>query len=188
MSASDLYGLPTSLTIGGEKYALRSDFRAVLDVLIACNDPELDEQAKAVVMLTIMLPDWETIPQEHIEEACLKCSEFIDCGQKDDGKEQPRLIDWEQDAGIIIPAINNVARMEVRAVKDLHWWTFFGYFMSIRESLFSEVLGIRHKKAKHKKLEKWEQDFYKENRALIDMNAPETEEIRAEKDSILKWL
>lgn len=184
----NLYDLPKSLTVGGKQYPIRTDFRAVLDVLTACNDPELDDEAKMLVMLNILLPTWKSIPEEHLEDACKKLCAFIDCGQKDDGKDSPRLIDWEHDAGIIIPAVNAVAQTEVRAMKDLHWWTFFGYFMSIRESLFSEVLNIRSKKAKHKKLEKWEREFYKENRAIIDLNAVDAEEIRKEKDNILKWL
>lgn len=188
MSAAELYGLPGTLTIGGEKYALRSDFRAVLDVLIAYNDPELNDEARTVVMLEILLPEWNTIPQEHLPEACRKLVEFIDCGQKDDGKTHPRVIDWEQDAGIIIPAVNSVAHTEIRALPQLHWWTFFSYFMEIRESLLANVISIRQKKAKGKKLEKWEQDFYKENRAIIDIKKQDTEEIREEKANMLKYL
>ena len=48
----------------------------------------------------------------------------------------------------------------------LHWWTFLGYFMEITDGVFSQVLGIRTKKAKHKKLDKWEQEFYSKNKAL----------------------
>ena len=40
--------------------------------------------------------------------------------------------------------------------------------MEIGESLFSNIVHIRQKKAKGKKLEKWELDFYKENQSLID--------------------
>ena len=40
--------------------------------------------------------------------------------------------------------------------------------MGIGEGLFSNIVRIRHKKAKGKKLEKYEQEFYKENKSLID--------------------
>ena len=63
-----------------------------------------------------------------------------------------------------------------------------GYFSEIRESLFSTVLGIRLKKKKGKKLEQWEKDFYKENRTIVDMRTQEAEEIKQEKEAILKWL
>lgn len=182
------YDLPTSLTIGGVGYHIRYNWRAILDILIACADPELDEQHKAYCMLHIFYPDFEKIPAEHWEEACKKACEFIDCGQKDDGRPKPKMIDWEQDASIIIPEINKIAGKEVRLYPDIHWWTFFGWFMCIGDGLLASILHIRQKKNKHKKLEKWEQEFYDANKAAIDMKSPETEEIRAEKDSILKWL
>ncbi len=182
------YELPTSLNIGGVDYAIRTDFRAIIDILVAMNDPDLDNQGKSIVMLIILFPDYRAIPIEYIEEACKKACDFIDCGQSDDGKHHPRIIDWKQDAGIIIPAVNSVAHMEIRAIPCLHWWTFFGYFMEIQESLLSSVISIRQKKAKHKKLEKWEQDFYKENRAIIDFKSADSQEVKQEKDNLLKWL
>lgn len=183
------YDLPSSLTIGGRDYSIRYQWRPIIDILIAMNDPDLSEDwQKVQVMLEILYPDFELIPDEYTEEAIHKACEFIDCGYKDDGKPKPKMIDWEKDASVIIPEINQVANMEVRLNPNLHWWTFFGWFMKIGDGLLGSILHIRQKKAKGKKLEKWEQEFYKENKDLIDMKAPETEEIRAEKDSILKWL
>ena len=165
---------PTSLNVGGVDYEIRTDYRAVLDLLTALNDPELtdeDEQMTAYmqsrVILEIMFPDCDNIPTEHIQEALDKVSEFIDMGISDDHKK-PKTMDWEQDAPILIPAINKVLNREIRAVEYMHWWTFLGAYMEIGESLFSNVIHIRQKKAKGKKLEKWELDFYKENQSLID--------------------
>lgn len=165
---------PTSLNIGGVDYEIRTDYRAVLDLLTALSDPELtdeDEQMTAYmqsrVILEIMFPDCENIPAEHIQEALKKVADFIDMGISDDRKK-PKTMDWEQDATIIIPAINKALNTEIRAVQYMHWWTFLGAYMEIGESLFSNVIHIRQKKAKGKKLEKWEQDFYKENQSLID--------------------
>lgn len=182
------YDLPTSLTIGEVEYRIRYNWRAVLDILVACADPELDDAGKAECMIRILYPDWKDIPEYLLAEACEKACEFIDCGQKDDGKPKPKMIDWEQDASIIVPEINKVAGREIRLDPNIHWWTFFGWFMGIGDGLLASVLHIRQKKAKHKKLEKWEQEFYNANKTLIDMKAPETEEIRKEKDSILKYL
>lgn len=184
----DRWMLPKSLNIGGKDYSIRYQFYAVLDVLAAYSDPDLEPEEKTEVLLTILYPDCQTIPSEHIAEAIEKAFEFIDCGQKDEGKPKPRVMDWNQDADIIIPAINNVAGMEVRANPDLHWWTFLGFFMSIGDSLFSSVLHIRRKKKSGKKLEKWEEEFYRENKSLVDMKTPETEEIKAEKAALLKML
>lgn len=180
--------LPEGLNVGGRYYHIRYDFRAVLDILNAYADPELDDSEKTEILLTIMYPDFKDIPEALYGEAAERACEFIDCGQKPDGKKNPRLIDWDQDAPIIIPAINSVAKCEVRALPELHWWTFFGWYMSISESLLSTVLRIRKKQAKHKKLDKWEEEFLRENRSLVELKKKETAEERAVKDSILKWL
>lgn len=168
------WDFPTSLNIGGVDYEIRTDYRAVLDLFTALSDPELtdeDEQVTAYmqnrVMLEIMFPQCDDIPLEHIQEALEKVTEFIDMGISDDRKK-PKTMDWEQDAPILIPAINRVLNCEIRAQKNIHWWTFLGAYMEIGESLFSNIVHIRQKKASGKKLEKWEQDFYNDNKSLID--------------------
>jgi hypothetical protein len=165
---------PTSLNIGGTDYEIRTDYRAVLDLLTALNDndltdsdPEIESYMKSRVILEIMFPKCDEIPAEHIQEALDKVVEFIDMGITEDSKK-PKTMDWEQDAPILIPAINKVLNCEIRAEKYIHWWTFLGAFMGIGESLFSSIVSIRQKKAKGKKLDKWEMEFYKENKSLID--------------------
>lgn len=184
------YELPTSLNISGVDFSIRTDFRAIIDILIAQNDPELDEQAKAVVMLQILFEDWQSIPQEHLTEACQKACEFIDCGQIDDSpnKPKPRLMDWEQDGDMIVPAVNKVAGKEIRAVPYMHWWTFFGYFMESGECLFNTVVGIRSKKAKGEKLDKWEKKFYQENKSIINIKTRLSDEEQAYKDALNEML
>lgn len=182
------YELPTSLNVGGVDFAIRTDFRAILDILIACNDPELTDEEKSWVLLEIIYPECDSIPTEHLEEACKKASDFIDCGHKDDGKHHPKLVDWEQDAPLIIPAINKVAHTEIRSTPQLHWWTFVSYYMEIGESLFSSVVSYRDKRAKHKKMEKYEKEFYKENKSLIDFKTNISTEDQKKKDSLEKWL
>ena len=184
------YELPTSLNISGVDFSIRTDFRAIIDILIAMNDPELDEQAKAVVMLQILFEDWKSIPAECLDEACQKASDFIDCGQSDDNPNhpKPRLMDWKQDGDMIVPAVNKVAGKEIRAVPYMHWWTFFGYFMESGECLFNTVVGIRSKKAKGERLDKWEKKFYQENKNIIDIKTRLSEEEQAYKDALNEML
>ena len=182
------YDLPTSLTVGGVDYPIRYGWRAVMDALVACADPDLDDVGRAYCLLTILFPDFKDIPAEHWNEACQKACDFIDCGQVKDTGSKPQLISWEQDAALIIPEVNKIAGKEVRTDPNIHWWTFFGCFMSIGEGLFASVLNVRGKKATHKKLEKWEKEFYNANKAMIDFQTGNAEEIRAEKDELKKWL
>lgn len=184
------YNLPTTITAGGKEYPIRTDFRAVLDVLIAMNDNEIDERGRALVVMKIMLPTWRDIPREHINEAIERAIEFIDIGEtsENSGKPRPRLVDWEQDAALIIPAVNAVAHTEVRALPYCHWWTFYGYYMAIEGGVFGTVVGIRAKKAKHEKLDKWEREFARENRDIVEIKRKETAEEKAARESIEKWL
>ena len=47
-------------------------------------------------------------------------------------------------------------------------YAFFIISFCKTHGLFSNIIHIRQKKQKGKKLEKWEQDFYNENKSLID--------------------
>ena len=195
MSAWDL---PTSITVDGTVYAIRTDFRAVLDVLTAMNDPDLflsdaSDQEKAWMQmdtaLQILIEDYDNLPVENYIEAYEQLIDFIDCGMSDSSdKPQPRLMDWDQDAQIIIPAVNRVLGKEIRSLSYLHWWTFLGTYMEIGECLFSQIISIRQKKQKHQKLEKWEQEFYRSNKAMIDLRKKLSAEEKAEKDAMEKWL
>lgn len=175
--------LPTSLEAGGTEWPIRTDYRDILTIMEAYNDPDLSDREKAWVMLHILFVDWEAIPPEARQEAGEQAIWFLDCGQTDDGKKPPRkLMDWEQDAPILFPAINKVAGREVRAAEYMHWWTFMGLFMEIEDGTFSHVLNIRQKMAKGKPLEKHEREFYQSNKALCVIKTRYTAEEQAEID------
>ena len=188
----DTWKLPTTLRVGGKDYEIRTDYRAVLDILIAMNDTDIyagmNEQEKnteqSMTMLQILYLDFESIPPQHWKEAAEQAIEFIDCGFSSDNKPKPRLMDWNQDAPILIPAVNKVAGKDIRAEKYMHWWTFLGLFMEIGESTFATVVGLRDKKKRRKKLENWEQEFYKNNKSLVDLKVKQIERSEEEKEEL----
>lgn len=177
----DSWRLPTSLSVGGVDRPIRTDFRCILDILRMLDDRDLPSWAQTVCLIKMLFIDWKTIPQEQYTEACEKAMSFIDNGiepeDKDYKKKRPRLMDWDQDAEMIVSAINKVSGIiDVRSVDYLHWWTFLGYYMSIGESLFSSVLNVRYKRAHGKKLEKHEKEFERENIRLVRLRKQRTEE------------
>lgn len=182
--------LPRSLTVNGVEYDIRTDFRDILNILIAFNDPELEEREKAYICLFILFEDFEAIPQEDYEAASAAAVCFIDHRSEGAGepKKSPRLMDWEQDESLLFPAVNKVAGFEVRSVKYLHWWTFIGYFMEISEGAFSNILSLRQKKAKGKKLEKWEREFWGANKDICVLKKRISKEEQEEIDRINKLL
>lgn len=165
------YILPTELEIGGELYKIRTDYRAILDILTAYSDPELDGGDKTQVLVEILYINYDMIPLEFLGDAVKQACWFIDSGMPNDNKQKPRTMDWVKDAPIIIPEINKYIGLEVRSADYMHWWTFFGAYMQIGgDGLYSSILNVRQKKVEGKKLEKWESKFYKENQALCDLD------------------
>jgi len=170
------YSLPTSVELGGREYAIRSDFRPVLDICTVLSDPEADEEEKAFWMLTIFYPDLDEIPPELYRDALKECARFINCGEVEKPQKAPKLVDWEQDFLYIVAPVNRIAGRDVRSLEYLHWWTFVGYYFEIGDCTLSMIVGIRDKLRKHKKLENYEKDFYRQNRELVDFKNRRTEE------------
>lgn len=181
--------LPKSLEVNGKMYAINSDFRAILRIFQAFNDSELDEQLKAYVCLKKLYVNAECIPQTDLQEALNKAFWFVGGGDNCRSKpEKMKTFDWEHDESIIFPAVNKVAGFEVRECPYMHWWTFLGYFGELGEGLFSTVMHIRQKRAKGRKLDKWEAEFYNKNKSLISINSKEEEDAIRETEEFLKTL
>lgn len=177
--------LPVTAEIGGKEYPIRADFRDIFEVLRFLTSPDYPNYARWPLAIGYFFEG--TIPEEHQKEALDYLSEFIAYGALD-ARPGPKLLDWEQDAQIIVADINKVAGKEIRAENFIHWWTFLSYFYGIGEGQLSTVVSIRAKKAKGKKLEKWEQEYYRENRKKIDFRTPDTKENEAIREYFNKWL
>ena len=182
--------LPTTLEVGGRSYDIRSDFREILNIFQAFNDSELSKEEQVYVCLKCLYVNFESIPQEHLQEAVDKAIWFCDGGDIPKSKpEKVKSFDWEHDESILFPAISKSLRViDVRALPYVHWWTFLGAFGEIDEGLFSTVMHIRQKKLKGKKLEKWEQEFYNSNKELINLKTKDDIEAEKETEEFLKSL
>lgn len=180
-----LFELPTKLNIGGTDYAIRSDYRAVLEICTALSDSELSDEERILVAMEVFYPDLDNMSPSVYKEALEKCFEFIDYGGKTKSTKGPRLMDWEQDFQHIVAPINRVAGTEIRNVDYMHWWTFLAYFNEIGpDCLFSQIVKIRDKIARHKKLDKEEKDWLKNNRHLVQLSQPFNEQ---DKEMLEKW-
>ena len=71
--------LPTSVTVCGQEFAIRSDYRAVLDAISALRDPELSPQEQTLACLEILYPDWRNLPD--LGTAAQAAMVFINCGK-----------------------------------------------------------------------------------------------------------
>lgn len=171
MSAWDL---PQAVELGGEKYKINTDFRDILEIIGYLNDRRNPEYIRWEIALALFYA--EVVPHELTQDAMFAMAQFIGEDQEEESRPQLKLIDWEQDAKIIVSDINKVAGMEVRSLPYLHWWTFLAYFRGIGEGQLSAVVSIRSKLAKHQKLEKWEQEYYRDNKKAVDFKVQYTAE------------
>ena len=172
--------LPKSLTVCNRKYSIRTDFRVILRIISAFNDPDLLDREKVFVCMKNIYVNFDSIPIDDYEEAYKTAIRFIEGNLPKDDKPHPKVVNWEKDEALIFPEVNKVAQCEVREKEYLHWWTFLGYFQCIdRDGLWGLVMTIRHKKAIGKKLEGHEREFYDSNRELCrvesekDIQTPE---------------
>lgn len=164
------YALPTSLNVCGVEYAIRSDYRAALDIFAALADPDLTEQEKAFVVLDILYTDFADMSSTHYSEAIKAGMKFLNCGNESKSEsKKPQLVDWEKDFQYIVAPINRVMGREIRALEYLHWWTFVSAYYEIGDCTFAQIVRIRSQKAKGKKLDKADAAWYKENRELVDI-------------------
>lgn len=180
------YDLPTSVEINGVPFEIQSDFRAALDICAAFSDPELDGQGRTLVALKIFYPDFKRIRPEDYQEAIDKCVWFLNARQEDAGQKRPKLMDWEQDFQYVIAPINRVIGQEVRAMPYLHYWTFMSAYMEIGgDCTFAQIVAIRDKRSRGKKLEKHEKEWLNRNRHLVDFKRKYTE---ADDEFLKQWI
>lgn len=183
--------LPETLPVGGEDYSIRTDYRNILQIFEAFQDPDLTQEEKWIVAIYLMFEDFSCADDVlqaaqdgfNLEEATRQISWFISAGQPEKQVLEKPTYNWKQDEQIIFSAVNKVAGKETRELDYLHWWTFLGYFNEVGDGTFSFIVGIRHKLNKGKKLEKHEKEFLAQNKELVKLERPKTREEQAQEDA-----
>ena len=167
-----MWDLPISVEIDGTEYAIRNkcDYRAVLDVISALNDEELEMEYRIECALFIFYEDLTGL--KDVQTAITEMMKIINLGEETTEEEQykPQLMDWEHDFTQLAPPISRVLGYSVRDAKNYtHFWDFVGAYMEIGDCTFANIISIRKKRMKGKKLEDWEQELYRENKKIIDL-------------------
>lgn len=183
--------LPEVLTVGGEDYSIRTDYRNILQVFEAFQDPDLQLEEKWIVAIYLLFENFSCADDVlqaaqdgfSLEDAINQISWFISAGHPERQVLELPTYNWKQDEQMIFSAVNKVAGKETRELEYLHWWTFLGYFNEVGEGTFSFIVGIRHKLNKGKKLEKHEKEFLSHNKELVLMKKPLTKEEQEQEDA-----
>ena len=180
------WDLPTRAQIGGKEYSLHCDYRDILEIFSYFQDPDLPAYLRWRIALALFFEG--QIPDEHRQEAMEYLSCFLNGGEDTPQAPAPRLLDWQQDAQVIVADINKVAGQEIRSLPFVHWWTFLSWFHAIGEGQLSTLISLRQKLHKGKKLEDWEKAYYRENKNRVDLPKRYSKEELWEQERLKKLL
>lgn len=159
------WSLPQTACIRGKTYRLHTDFREILRIFGCLQQEQVPEFIRWHTALDLFFG--EPIPEEAFPEAAAWFSRFVSGGQERQDPGGPVLIHWQRDAQVIVADINKAAGREIRELPYLHWWTFLAWFRGIGEGGLSTLVTVRDKLRRGKKLEPWEQEYYRRNRDLV---------------------
>lgn len=178
--------LPEAVSIGGKPYRLCTDYRQILTIFSCLQQEHIPEFIRWHTALNLFYG--RQIPEEDFQAAAEYFCWFANCGREEKADTGVRLIDWEQDAQVIVADINKVAGQEIRRLPYLHWWTFLGWFHGIGEGGLSTLVNVRDKLNRGKKLEPWEQEYYRRNKNLVKLQKKYSPEELAERERLEKLL
>lgn len=175
--------LPQSVVIGGQEVPVRADFRAGIAFEQALSAPELSEQQRLALALTVL---YEQMPEDigqAVEQALwfYRCGKQTSTGQDEedqDGGEAtgPRVYSYEEDAPYIYAAFLSQYGLDLADVRFLHWWKFKALFAGLEERHeFVKIMRYRSM-AISPKMPPEEQKFYRTMKRLYALPDHRSEE------------
>jgi hypothetical protein len=160
--------LPETLTVAGKEYAIRSDFRTALRVLLAFEDNGLTMLEKQMVLVENLFVE---TPAE-IAEAGRAAIAFLDGGGDDEKEDSTggglRLYSFSKDANIIYAAFQQTHGIDLQKAQ-LHWWQFLALFMDMgADTTFCNLIGLR-KRVKTGKASKEEKQVAQDMGSMFEV-------------------
>ena len=178
--------LPESVLIDGEEYAINTDYRVGLKIMMLFEDPDFSPREKAALMLRLLYP---VIPT-NIGKAQELAIRFLDCGETREPvpTDAPRRYSFHKDAKYIYTGIQQTHGIDLESVGYLHWWKFVYLFMDLSgECMFSRILDLRKRRAEGKLMPE-EKRFCSEIKDVLDLPAFQTSEEKAVADEFMRRL
>lgn len=180
MKNMDLWQLPDHAVLGGRAYPFDPDYRNILEIFSWFQNPNLTDFFKWEICLALFYKD--VIPEERYAEAISYFTDFVNMGKET--VPGPKLLDWEQDADLILSDINGLLGRDIRRKKNVHWWTFLSWFHSITSGQLLSVVRIRKKLSSGKALTEEEKLFYRQAKSRIQLKKPYTPEEAAQREQL----
>lgn len=141
--------LPKTVTVGGEKCPINTDFRVSIRFELLMQNASLPDQDKALKALELYYPRAPCDAQG----ACDGMLWFYRCGKEetarqegsgDGGGEARRVYDFAYDADYIYAAFLAQYGVDLQETAYLHWWKFRAMFRALDENCeFVKIMGYR---------------------------------------------
>lgn len=134
--------LPLTITVGGEAFPIRTDFRAGIEFEQIVADATIPDGTRAVLALDCWFPDgWPACDLRELIEAVM---EFYRCGKPESKTTSQRLYDFGHDWDAIYSAFLAAYRLDLLDAEYLHWWRFRAMLQDLpAESTFARAVGYR---------------------------------------------
>ena len=118
---------PETVEVNGREYRIEADYRKVLAYQRLLQDPEMDDQDKAVLGLALFYGD--QVRREDVQDLLAYTQYFINRGQEpregdDEAPRKERTFDILEDSGRIYAAFLQVYGINLRKAK-IHFWIFW---------------------------------------------------------------
>ncbi len=133
--------LPQSVAIGGQDYAINTDFRVGIQ-FEGLLSRQMGESERILEMLRLYYP---VIPPDPVE-AIRQILWFYRCGKGDrDSKDSgDPAYSFDQDDGYIYSAFLDQYGVDLSDITYLHWWKFRSMFQSLKEDCeIMKIMGYR---------------------------------------------
>lgn len=171
--------LPDSLTIGGRKYRIDTDYRTGIKLEQLLMDDGIPPEDKLLRAKTLY---FHTIfpPTEFDEEMVAELIWFYRCG-KDEKKEvksaHDRVYDFGYDSKWIFAAFKEQYNIDLTN-ENMHWWEFRALFDALSEDTeFVKIMGYRAIKISGK-MSTSQKRFYQKMKRMHKLPVPKEEEKR----------
>lgn len=170
------WNLPLTVTIDGNEHEIRNkcEHRTILDCLVAYNDLRLPDELRVKCATTIFYKNIDEI--ENKFEAAKEMLRIINIQDKtkentQQDTEMPiKIINWKKDYHLIAPPVSRILGYSVRDKnRYTHWYDFIGAFNEIGDCYLTQILNVRLKRKKGKRLNELETEFYRTNKKDIDL-------------------
>ena len=159
--------LPLTVSVDGREYAVNTDFRDCLRVIMAFEDSELTPQERQQIILSNLYP----VQPQNILAALEAINTFLNGGEiaETSGDDAPlRLYSFSKDANFIFSAFRQTHNIDLQTAR-LHWYEFLALFMDLgQETTFCQLVGLR-KRIKTGKATKEERQAAREMGEMIDV-------------------